>query len=202
MSSPNRVTRSHKWQSVVAVASLLLVLGFAAPRLLSQPQAASSDDAAVDLWIDYWEACLKLAEADLKLAEATNQRVKGVVTKYDLQRLELQREFFVRARSEVNQGRDFGNVAAGYAELNARLAALDVQSATAARRDQPSAISDAQYERAVRHAEVCRLQAALVRDPDRAVTLVDHLHGETHRLSAEVMQLERRISQLEEIVLR
>ena len=202
MSSPSSVIRIRSWPFVAVVLAAGVLVGIAAPPLRSQPAATSNDEQVAELWVDYWEASLKLAEADLKLAEATNQRAQGAVSKYDLKRLEMRRGFFEQARSQLNRGRDFGDVAAGYADLNARLAALDVEMAADARRHEPNSISAAQYgpdgpaRRGVPVAgragpRSCRVRRA-GRPPARRNPPPDRRADAT----------DRRISRLEEIVLR
>jgi hypothetical protein len=192
----------RRWWIGGGLAMLALVAGWQSTPVQSEPRPASPDEQSVRLWIDYMEANLKLAETDLQLARLSNKRSHGSVSEFDVQRLELQRDYFDHARSLLNQGHDFGDVAAGYAELNAKLAKLDLESAEKSSQIQPGSISAALLERARHHAEVCRLQAQLARQPAEGSTLGTHLHYETHRLAAEVMQLNRRVSRLEEIALR
>lgn len=113
-----------------------------------------------DSWVAYAEASLKLAEADVAEAESQNRRVEDSVSEYDLERLRLHRRFAQETLSFVRQGGDYGELTARYADLYARLANLDVVTAEAARLIDPAAVSDDQYERMRRNAEVCRLQVA------------------------------------------
>lgn len=195
-------TSTWSWPLVMAASVVAVAMVFRSSPVVSQPAVSVTNDQTQAQWVDYWEASLRLAEADLKLAKLSNERIKGSVSKYDLQRLQLRRDFYRQARSKLGQGIDFGDVTAGYAELNAKLAELDVQAAEEVRQTYPGEIWDVQYERALAHAEVCRLQADLARDPARSAALIDHLHGETHRMAAEILQLQQRVSHLEEVVLR
>jgi hypothetical protein len=178
------------------------VLSVAAIVPLRSEAPPANEAERHDSWVAYAEAALKLAEADVAEAEGQNRRVEDSVSEYDLERLRLHMRFAQETLSFIRQGGDYGELTARYADLYARLANLDVVTAEAARLIDPAAVSDDQYERMRRNAEVCRLQVALARYPDGGLFVVDHLHWETHRLTAEVMRLNRRLERLEEVALR
>lgn len=199
MSYSNSMQLSRRWPILLAVFASGLLMALANAPVQSKASPPSNDNQRNKAWTEYMEACVKLAAADLAVAESQNRQFKASVSEYDLQRLRLHRDFVQKEMSLVRQGGDYGDVIARYADLSAKLAELDVKSAEEARRKNPGSISDEQYERIRRNADVCRLQVALARDPAGALSIIDHLHWETHRLTAEVMRLNRRVDRLEEI---
>ena len=150
------------------------------------------------LSVEYARACLKLAEADLAEARQQNQRVKNSVAEYDIERLELHRQFAEQRFSLARQGADYSESIRKYIDLQARLADFDLKTAKELRERQLAPITDAQLERLAAYAEVCRLRSELSQSPASPLELVEHLHWETHRLSEEILLLNRRIEQLEE----
>lgn len=186
---------------LVSVAAAALGIWTVAPGQ-SEPSAPSNAEQKQKAWIDYVEACQKLADADLAVAESESRRVQGSVSEYDLQRLQLRKNLLQKATSLVRQSADFGEIMSLYAEEQSQLANLDLKSAEEARRKNPGSVSDAQLERIRCNAEVCRLRMALAREPVGALSIIDHLHWETHSMMAEIMRLNRRVARLEEIALR
>jgi len=176
-----------------------LVLALARAPGETEDLQRKAHDQQRKAWLEYAEACLQLADADLAEAESQNQQFKGSVAGYDLKRLRLHRDLLHEIVSQVRNGSDYGKAIAGYATLHARLAELDLEMADAARLQDPTSISDEKYERLRSQAKVKRLQVALAEDLAGGLSIVDHLHWETHRLAAEIVQLNRRVERLEEI---
>ena len=181
-----------------------IVLGFcvllatSATLVRSEPPQTEGDERQ-KTWSAYAEANLRLAEADLAEAESQNLAVKNSVSKFDVERLRLHRDFAKETLEFLQNGGDYGELIGRYAELHHRVAKIDLAMAEAVRRESPDSISNARSERMRRSAEVYRLQAELASDPTAAFSIIDHLHWETHRLAAEMMQLNRRLERLEEI---
>lgn len=201
MTSINRINLrfAYRWPLVLGTLALGLAMTLAtAPSQSEDPERRAGDEQN-KAWLDYSEACLGLADADLAEAESQNRRFKGSVSAYDLQRLRLHRDLLHEIVSRLRRGGDYGDLITSYAELHAKLAELDLEMAAQARRQNLASVSDEKYERLRRQAAVSRLQVGLAGDPAGALSIIDHLHWETHRLAAEVMQLNRRVERLEEI---
>jgi hypothetical protein len=152
-----------------------------------------------ELWVAYAEASARLAEVELEEAESLNRHAKDSVSEYDLERLRLHKAFALDTASKLRQGWDYGRLNAQYAELHSKLADLDLSMAQELRRKDPAAIPGEKLERLLRNAEVCKIQVALAHQPEGALSIIDHLHRETHRLAAEVLRLNCRIERLEEL---
>jgi multidrug resistance efflux pump len=182
----------------LALLGLCLLTATSMARVRSGP-TQSEVDKRQQTWTAYAEANLRLAEADLAEAERQNRAVKDSVSKFDVERLRLHCDFAKETVEFLRNGGDYGELLGRYAELHHRMAKFDLAMAEAVRRESPGSASNARLERMRRHAEVYRLQAELAQDPAAAVSIIDHLHWETHRLAAELMQLNRRVERLEEI---
>ena len=155
-----------------------------------------------ELSVEYARACLKLAEIELAEAVEQNRRSKNSVADYDLERLRLHVRFAQQNLSYAEQGADHSQSIIGHIEMQSRLAELNLRTAEDLRQVGTSPITDLQLERLRSYSDVCRLRLELIRDPVSALKIVDHLHWETHRLSEEVLLLNRRVERLEETVMR
>ncbi len=202
MSFSNCAKFNCRYQILLGAIALGVLIALLTAPIQSQQAQPSNDEQRSKAWIEYTEACLKLAEADLAETENQNRQFKRSASEYDLQRLRLHRNLLQNTLSIVRQSGDYGDVIARYAEMHAKLAELDVKLAEESRQKDPASIPDTQYERIRRNAEVYRLQVALIRDPASASSMIDHLHWEAHRLTAEVMLLNRRVERLEEFAQR
>lgn len=180
------------------VLGLCILLATSAALVRSEPPQTEGDERQ-KTWVAYAEANLRLAEADLAEAESQNLAVKESVSKFDVERFRIHRDFAKETMEFLRNGGDYGELIGRYADLHHRVAKFDLAMAEAVRRDSPGSISSARFERMRRSAEVYRLQAELARDPAAALSIIDHLHWETHRLAAELMQLNRRLERLEEV---
>ncbi|QEG35967.1 hypothetical protein [Bythopirellula goksoeyrii] len=168
-------------------------------RVSPAPYNSPSENMPEDnLSVAYARACLRLAKAELAEAREQNRMVKKSVTDYDITRLIMQVRLAEQNLSHAEQGSDFSQSIKGHVELQSQLADYDLKAAEELRNKNERLITDAQIERLRSYAEVCRLRMKLTCDPVSALALVDHLHWETHRLSEEVLQLNRRIARLEE----
>ena len=197
MSRPSRIF-SHIKLPMVGLA--ITLVGFVhwqdnfTPAREQQAMAEESDSLSVD----YSRACLRLAQAELAEALEQNRRFANSVTDYDLARLRLHVRSAQQNVSYAEQGADHSQTIIGHVELQAELAQLDLEAARRLRKKHQDSVSDAQLERLRVYAQVCELRAQLVRNPVSALTLMDHLHWETHRLSEELLLLNRRVERLEE----
>ncbi|TWU17456.1 hypothetical protein [Bythopirellula polymerisocia] len=168
-------------------------------RVSPAPYNSPSENMPEDnLSVAYARACLRLANAELAEAREQNRLVNKSVADYDIKRMLLQVRFAEQNLSHSEQGADFSQSILGHVTLQSQLANHDLKAAEELRNKNENLITDAQLERLRSYAEVCRLRTELTSDPVSTLTLVDHLHWETHRLSEEVLQLDRRIARLEE----
>lgn len=191
--------RSTKLRGVCGALLGLCLLSATSLSLVRSEPPQNEADERQQTWAAYAEANLRLAEADLAEAESQNLAVKNSVSKSDVERLRLHCDFAKETLEFLQNGGDYGELIGRYAELHHRVAKIDLAMAEAVRRESPDSISNARSERMRRSAEVYRLQAELARDPAAALSIIDHLHWETHRLASEIMQLNRRVERLEEI---
>ncbi len=192
--------------SLVPKALLAALLGISTMLVASaaEPQQPPTDAAeeleGEDLSVQLAKACLRLAEADLADAVERNQRVPRSVTRSDLARLQLQVDFARQSLSYAMQGADFSESFKQHLRLRTRLAESDLRAAQELRRNDPDLVSETQLEKLASLAQVARLRAAMSESPTHQLDPYAHLHWETHRLSEEVLLLNRRIEALEEIV--
>jgi hypothetical protein len=185
------------------VSTILLAMALARPTGLTPAQERTLlENGNAKLSVAYARACLKLAEAELDEAEEQNRRSKKSVTDYDLKRLQLHVRFAQQNFSIAEQGGDYGQSIVGYIKMQSHLAELDLKTSEELHQKYASPATEVQLERIRRYAEVCRLRLELIRDPVSALEIVDHLHWETHRLSEEMLLLNRRVERLEETAMR
>lgn len=167
------------------------------------PQNSLSNNNPTDnLSVAYARASLRLAKAELAETREQNQRVKNSVTEYDFKRLLLQVRFAEQNLSYAEHGADYSQSIVQHIALQSQLADFDLETAESLRSKDESLITDVQLERLRSYAEACRLRMKMTSDPVSTLSLVDHLHWETHRLSEEILQLNRRIARLEELANR
>ena len=196
--APSHNARVFCRLSLLGVSTAFAVLATLAFVGASAEESAPSDYHERDApRIAFADACLKLAESELAEASDLNRRVKNSVSEFDVQRLRLHVDLAKKNLSDAERGVDYSQSITGYMELRAQLAELDLKTAQDLQRDHPSSVTDAQLEKLRRYAEVCRLRVAMSDDPISALSIIDHLHWETHRLSEEVFQLNRRLERLE-----
>ena len=168
-----------------------------------------SGDAAVlpdypyrELAVEYARAALRLAEAELSEAVQQNAQRPRSVSQYDLERRRLHVQLAEQNLSDAQQGADCGQQIVGYMELQLHLAELDLKSEERLRNKHPELVSDTKLERLRSYTELCRLRLKLHGTQISPLQLVDHLHWETHRLAEEMLLLNRRVENLEEVALR
>lgn len=166
--------------------------------LPAQAPAARSEIAASSHAADYARACLRLARAEMAAATEQDRRAPGTISPYDLQRLTWHVRFAEQNLSYAHQGADESQVLAGYLELRARLAELDLRAAETLHDANPSTITPAQLERARSYAEVCRTRLAMAQDPLSPSQQLEHVHWVVQRLSEEVVLLNERVEALEQ----
>lgn len=196
-------TLRFSWQPLIASTIVLTGLTAAHHRVAPAQQDAPSEPSGADqLWVAYARACLELAEVELAEAREQNRVSKQSVTDYDVQRLQLHVRSAQQNLYSAERGVDAGQALTRQIEMQARLAELDFKNAEKLHREHPPAITDLRLERLRLYSEVCRSRLALIQGAGDALNAVDHLHWETHRLSEEVLLLNRRVEQLEETVLR
>jgi hypothetical protein len=164
----------------------------------AQENASSEVHSAAELEIAYAGACLRLAKAELAEAEEENRRYKNSVTPYDLERLRHHVRAAEQNVSFAEQGADVSQSILGHVQLQSRLAGLELRIANELHQNDVEFFSAEQLERLQASAELLRLRVELVRHPASTLNLIEHLHWETHRLSEEILLLNRRIEKLEE----
>ena len=99
--------------------------------------------------------------------------------------------------SFAEQGADTSLSILGHIELQSQLADLELRMTEELHKQNDTLLAAARLERLRAYAEVLRLRVDLARAPDSTLRLLDHLHWETHRLSEEILLLNRRIERLE-----
>ncbi|QEG34761.1 hypothetical protein [Bythopirellula goksoeyrii] len=169
----------------------------------ASPQGSPSQNIPEDnLSVAYARACLRLAKAEVAEAREQNRLVSKSVTDYDISRLLLQVRFAELNLSHAEHGADYSQSILQHIALQSELANFDLKIAESLRSKNENLITDVELERLRSYAEVCRLRMKMTSDPVSTLSLVDHLHWETHRLYEEILQLDRRIARLEEIMNR
>jgi len=202
MSSSYFTLRINRVLFFASTVLLTAALAWHTGRTPAQEDTLPETGNADKLSVAYVRACLKLAEAELEEAEEQNRRSKKSVTDYDLKRLQLHVRFAQQNLSIAEQGADYGQLIVGHIEMQSHLAELDLKTSEELHQKNTSPVTGMQLERIRRYAEVCRLRLQLIRDPVSALEIVDHLHWETHRLSEEMLLLNRRVERLEETAMR
>lgn len=190
--------------SAVAVSvTLAVLLVMQASRVsLGQDQAPLQDYPYTELSVEIARAALRLAEAELFEAVQQNKQFPNSVSEYDLARRGLHVQFARQSLSDAEKGLDQSQQLIGYMKLRSRLADFDVDSTEELRSEHPELVSDARIEKMRSYAELCRLRLEIHSEPINQLQLLDHLHWETHRLSEEILLLNRRIDNLEEVSIR
>jgi hypothetical protein len=179
--------------ALIAVAEAVAQLHDSA---ISQESAARVEGAD-NQRIAFAAACVKLAEAELAEAEDLNRRVAKAVSEFEILRLKKCVALAENNYSYAQQGVDYSQSIAEYVQARSELAELDLKMAEELKANHPEDISEAELEKLRRYADVCRLRAAISNEPASTNSVIDHLHWETHRLSEEVLQLNRRLERLE-----
>jgi len=181
----------------VCAGTMLLVLCAAAKMVAEEEQSSASVVERNELRVAFAAASLRLAAAELAEAEDLNRRVENAVAAFEVERLKKCVALAQNNYSYAQQGVDYSQSIAEYVQARAELAELDLKMAEEIRAKHPDHISDAELEKLRCYAEVCRLRVALSDEPVSTMSIVDHLHWETHRLGEEVLQLNRRLERLE-----
>lgn len=184
-------------QVAVCAGAIFLGLCLAAKTVAEKEQPPASVAGRDEQRVAFAAACLKLARAELAEAEDLNQRVAKSVSEFEVERLRRCVALAQNNYSYAQQGVDYSQSIAEYVQARAELAELDLKLAEELKAQHPDDISELELEKLRRYAEVCRLRVALSAEPVSTMSIIDHLHWETHRLSEEILQLNRRLERLE-----
>lgn len=188
----------NKRRRIALCAGVMLLAMVAAAKTIAEDSEPSANVAGrVEQRVAFAAACLKLAEAELAEAEDLNRRVENAVSEFEVERLKKCVALAQNNYSYAQQGVDYSQSIAEYVQARADLAELDLKMAEEVKAKHPDHISDAELAKLRCYAEVCRLRVALSDEPVSTMSIIDHLHWETHRLSEEVLQLNRRLERLE-----
>ena len=197
-----QVIHEHLWRFLFLVGACVFMLTWSKGVTPAGEQSRAIVDESGDLSVAFARACLDLAEADYAAAVAQNQLAKNAVADFDVARLQMQVEAARQNLADVQRGADYGRSIARHIELQAKLAELDLTTMKKLAATGAVQIADVQLDRLRRYAEVCKLRAELARNQTSPLSVMDHLHWETHRLSEEILLLARRVERLEEVALR
>ena len=194
-------TKSADFRSVAPVgwATAVVVSGLWAASLVMQERPAAADPAEAvappvradaALHVRYAEARLRLAELKLAKGEELNRRTPGLLTETDMRRLRNRVEVLraqVAATKDLPHGNGLSEQRAE-AKAMARIAAEDLQAATAVHRRQPQAVSENDLRQCEVKAEIARLRADLWDDPTFRGSVVDVMQMQIDQIADVVTE--------------
>ena len=200
---PIQQIRRSLFSVLIALLALAAMIAVNAGQgVATQEEKSLQDYPYHELAVQYARAALQLAEAELSEALELNHRRPNSVSAYDLERRRLHVLFSKQNLRDAEQGADHSQMIIGYMKLQFRLAELDLESAEKLHSMHPEILSETAIAKLRSYKELCRLRLKIHNEQNDALKLVDHLHWETHRLSEEILLLNRRVESLEEVAVR
>ena len=161
----------------------------------AEPPPNKSDNLAAD----YAQACLELAEIEVKRAESMNRRVPNIVPHLRLEGLKRNVQL---AQHQLRVAESYNNdvtnlVQLAFCEATAKDALERYRIAERARNQDPKAVSAFELESLRLKAKTTNLRYRMWKERSYVPSMVDQMQWQINRLTEQIVELNDRIAALE-----